>query len=96
MAKYLQAPLSVRCEATVLSRSDRMEEFMFLGLRLLGGVCTREFEEAFGVAIQQVYGRVIEKNIQDGLLTYDEKGGYLAFTERGIDVSNYVLAQFLF
>ena len=96
MAKYLQTPLSVRSEATVLSRSDRMEEFMFLGLRLLGGVCTREFEEAFGVAIQQVYGRVIEKNIQDGLLTFDEKGGYLAFTERGIDVSNYVLAQFLF
>ncbi|MFQ8841476.1 MAG: hypothetical protein ACLR8P_11700 [Clostridium fessum] len=45
-----------------LGRRERMEEFMFLGLRLTGGVGrTAEFERRFGVAMEAVYGEVIER-----------------------------------
>ena len=42
---------------------------------------------------------VITQNIADGLLReYTEESGerFLALTEKGLDVSNYVMAQFLF
>ena len=40
---------------------------------------------------------VIEKNIQNGLLRWTEQGEdrWLSLTEKGLDVSNYVMAQFL-
>lgn len=42
---------------------------------------------------------MITQNIADGLLReYTEESGerFLALTEKGLDVSNYVMAQFLF
>lgn len=51
-----------------LSRQERMEEFMFLGLRLTGGVRTAEFERRFGVTMEAVYGEVIERLLKEGLL----------------------------
>ena len=79
-----------------------MEEFMFLGLRLTDGVSVCEFENCFGQHLEAVYGDVIQRNIQDGLLEWKKRSGfygqeerYLSLTEYGIDVSNYVMAQFL-
>ena len=51
-----------------LSRQERMEEFMFLGLRLTGGVRTAEFERRFGVAMEAVYGEVIERLLKEGIV----------------------------
>ena len=93
--KYLSFPMDCRREPVSLTAEEQMEEFMFLGLRLLKGICIKTFEENFGVSLQEIYGNVIEKNVRDGLLRFCEDGEYLALTERGIDISNYVLAQFL-
>ena len=76
-----------------------MEETMFLGLRLTRGVSYENFEKKFGRSLEEVYGAVIAQNIADGLLTVrcEETGEhFLALTGRGLDLGNYVMAQFLF
>jgi len=76
-----------------VSRSAQMEEFMFLGLRMIDGFQREEFEKNFGVPIEGVYGEVIKCLQWEELLM--QKAGCIRLTEKGIDVSNYVLSQFL-
>lgn len=77
-----------------LTIHEQMEEYMFLGLRMMCGVSMRKFAENFGISIETVYGEVMDKLCAQGLLVREE--GYIRLTERGIDISNYVMAQFLF
>ena len=79
----------------ILSRADAMAEFMFLGLRLINGVWDKDFIRTFGKSFMEVCGEPIRQHCQEGLLYYIEETGQLALTERGIDVSNYVLCDFL-
>lgn len=74
-------------------RKDEMEEFMFLGLRLIRGISKAEFKERFGTAIERVYGEVIEKYKERGLLI--EQEGRLFLSDKGIDVSNVIMAEFM-
>lgn len=76
-----------------LSQQEQMEETMFLGLRLTEGVSKAEFQRQFGVSMEQIYGEVIQENIAKGLLI--DEAGYLRLTREGMDLSNYVMAQFL-
>lgn len=92
---YLKQPLGCREAIQVLSPLEQMEEFMFLGLRLTEGVDVRAFAEAFGRPPEDIYGEIITKNQKAGLLEYRRDGKRLALTERGLDLSNYVMAQFL-
>ena len=66
---------------------------MFLGLRMMKGVSRETFQQQFGTHIESVYGQVLKNLEQQGLLRSYE--GMVQLTEKGIDVSNYVLAQFL-
>lgn len=77
----------------VLSLQEKMEEFMFLGLRLMEGVTDNEFVSRFGHNIWEVYGDVIQKLELQGLLGVHGHRVYL--TERGVDLSNFVMGQFL-
>lgn len=76
-----------------LSPQEQMEETMFLGLRLTEGVSKAEFHRQFGVSMEQIYGEVIQENIAQGLLA--DEAGYVCLTREGMDLSNYVMAQFL-
>ncbi len=91
--KYVACPLSQREELKQLPLEERMEEFLFLGLRMTKGVSCEAFLKAFGRRITDVYGEVIQRNVADDLLTFKE--GFYHLTDRGMDVSNYVMAQFL-
>ena len=71
-----------------LDKKSEMEEFMFLGLRLMAGISRQQFEKKFQVTLNSVYGEVLRK-------LKGEIAGYVRLTEHGIDVSNYVLAEFL-
>ena len=84
-----------RTEIEVLSKEEQMEEFMFLGLRLTKGVSKRTFTELFGMQIEAVYGEILQKLTKEKLLVQSESG-YVRLTERGIDISNTVMAEFLF
>lgn len=102
MCSYLGNPTGCRENVQKLSTEEKMEEFMFLGLRLTEGVDPAEFADCFGCSPQEVYGDVIEKNIREGLLYRKQYRGSdgeekerLALTEFGLDVSNYVMQQFL-
>ena len=87
---------SLRCEDRKMTREDRMEEFMFLGLRMTDGVSEREFEERFGLGLQDQFGEVVRRHISQGLIRRVPKdGGRLALTEYGMDVANYVMSDYL-
>lgn len=77
----------------VLSEMDKKEEYMFVGLRLLKGVSITDFAQQFGVSMEEEYGFVIQTLIEEKLLY--KKGDYLKLSKRGVDISNYVMAQFL-
>lgn len=98
--EYISSPLNCRTSMEKLSVAEQMEEFMFLGLRMCAGVGEEEFRNRFGKSMEEVYGKVIATNISDGLLEYREDGKQpgrsLALTGKGIDISNYVMSQFLF
>lgn len=80
-------------ETEVLSAQEQMEEFMFLGLRKMKGISGTEFEKSFGRTLDEVYGDTLDKLQSQGLI--ERAGDELRLTERGIDVSNYVFAEFL-
>ena len=76
-------------------RKDEMEEFMFLGLRMMEGVSKETFKRRFGVAMESVYGKILEKYIGQGLLIEDDDREHVYLSDRGIDVSNVVMAEFM-
>lgn len=77
------------------TETARKEEFMFLGLRKMNGVSAADFRERFGVSLWDVYGRVLTELSEKKLLCQSADGDRIFLTERGIDVSNVVLAEFL-
>ena len=99
-----------------LSVQAKMEEFMFLGLRVMAGVSGTEFEKRFGKTMEDVYGDVLRKHEEEGLLRIERKEARkedrkeaaaaepakgktnierVMLTTKGVDVSNYVFADFL-
>lgn len=76
----------------ILGRAEQMEEFLFLGLRLMEGVSREAFAKKFGVSMDEVYGAVLERLCREGLLMQEPT---VRLTPYGIDVSNYVLSMFL-
>lgn len=83
----------VRSVEEALDTADEMSEFFILGLRRTEGVSLTEFRELFATDAMKVYGGVIERSIEEGLLTLSS--GRLRFTDQGLDVSNYVLCRFM-
>ena len=54
----------------------------------------KSFFETFGVQIDTVYGETIGKLEKERLLIKEK--GQIRLTERGVDISNYVMSEFLF
>lgn len=76
-----------------VTKNESMEEFMFLGLRMMEGVSKSCFNKRFGVSMEEVYGKQLEKFTSLKLL-YDD-GEIVRLTPRGIDVSNQVFEEFM-
>jgi oxygen-independent coproporphyrinogen III oxidase len=91
--KLSHNPESLRRNTEVLTRNQQMEEFMFLGLRLMEGIQINNFSNLFGTDIYHIYGEVIKKSVKEGLIT--QNNGNLYLTDKGIDLSNMVLSGFL-
>ena len=72
---------------------SRIEEFMFLGLRMTKGVSRSEFLNRFNKDIYEVYGPVINKYVTEGFMV--EEGDSIRLNDRGIDVSNIILSDFI-
>ncbi len=76
-----------------LTKSNQMEEEMFLGLRKNKGISTLVFEQKFGLSIDKVYGEVIHKLFLRELLT--QEGDHIKLTKRGLFLGNDVFEEFL-
>lgn len=77
-----------------INKETSIEEYMFLGLRLLDGIDELDFYKRWGHEINYYYGDVIKGLISDNLITHNKN--MISLTRKGIDISNYVLSQFLF
>ena len=80
-------------EEICLSLTDRMEETMFLGLRMSEGVSKAAFSDCYSKSMDEVYGRVLEKLEKEELILNTAERA--ALTDKGIDYGNYVFSRFL-
>ena len=97
LQKYLEVrmhedltPLFQDVEA--LSLEDRMEEFMYLGLRMTEGVSGSDFMHTFGFNMFDVFAGPIRKNTVLKLL--EVKLPTVRLTDKGTDLANRVFADF--
>ena len=72
-------------EEETLTETAAMEEYFFLGLRMMKGVDFTKYRSQYEGKVAQL--------IEEGVLSMNENRLFL--TDLGIDVSNYVLSQFL-
>ncbi|MGL5433838.1 MAG: radical SAM family heme chaperone HemW [Lachnospiraceae bacterium] len=93
MALNLLEPNAASRDIQELTHKEKMEEFMFLGLRMMQGISGSEFMGRFGENMWNVYGAIIERLEQQGLVAVESP--FIRLTEMGIDVSNYVMSEFL-
>lgn len=83
----------LRYEEEVLTRKAAMEEYLFLGLRLIEGIDEMDFEARFGQTIWEVYPEQLKKWMHQGVLVHENKRFYL--NQYGLDVCNEVFASFV-
>jgi putative oxygen-independent coproporphyrinogen III oxidase len=94
-AKYM-ARIDTSSHATVereeIDFAKAAGEFMFLGLRMTGGVSTALFRARFGMAPAEYYPR-IQTWIEGGFMADDD--GYLRLTAKGLLLANAIFVEFI-
>ena len=75
------------------TEKDNIEEFMFMGLRMIKGIEEKEFEIRFKKKVDEVYKEVIEKHIKNSLLI--RENGRIFLTKKGIELSNIVMSDMI-
>lgn len=93
VASYIANPIDNHSEEQLLTLNDEMEEYMFLGLRMMKGVDTERFGELFGKSFDELYGEITARQIEQGLMVRD--GNRVRLTDIGIDISNTVMAEYM-
>lgn len=93
MDKYIKDPTESKEDMEKLSLNDCMEEFMFLGLRMMQGVSKKRFFKEFDMNMDEVYGDVLKKWEKTGHLKME--GDNVSLTDSGIDISNAIFTDFL-
>lgn len=88
---YLQQGASSVYEK--LDTKAQMFEMIMMSLRMKQGISRQAFFERFGKDISEVYGSIIEKQKEKGLLLVDEEKIWAS--ERGFHLLNDVLVEFL-
>lgn len=83
----------VREEDTVITSTDRMTEYVMLGLRLEKGIDKAMFAAQFGVAFDAVYGARLGAYIERGFVADSVQN--CRFTTSGFLVSNAILSDVL-
>lgn len=91
--RRIEAGLDAAVTTHVNSAEDSMEEFVFMGLRKTEGISTKEFKDRFNRDFFEVYDGICDRFIENDLMISD--GDRIYLTERGLDLSNYVMADFI-
>ena len=91
--KRIKFAQSAVVDTNTLSETDKIEEFVFLGLRCSRGISISEFKSRFGKNIFDIYGDVIRKYQTQGFLILS--GDRLRFSDKAFFVSNTILSDFI-
>jgi len=79
-----------------VSESEAMEDFMMVGLRMRYGVRDADFAAQFGgKSIDEVFGGVIARLAEAGLLERRPDGAGWRLTDRAIPLGNEVFGAFV-
>jgi len=84
----------VRADRRTLGAEERLEEALFMGLRLADGLDLPSLRQRHSVDIWTRYGRDLERYVSAGLLIH-EPGQRLALTRAGMLLANDVMAVFI-
>lgn len=83
-------------ETHELGAEERLQEALFMGLRMRRGVDLPELGSAFGVDLADRYGARLAPYLEAGLIDEDlYRRGRLALTRRGLLLANEVLSVFV-
>lgn len=93
MQQYLEEKPGTFTDVEKLTKKDMEEEFFYVGLRMTAGVSLSEFERRFGVTAKEVYPGLMETFVKEKAAEF--RGDRFVLTDYGLDVSNYIMAQFL-
>ena len=88
------AGADVVAERTPRDRATRLEEALFMGLRLVDGIDFGEMRRRHGVDVWAVYGRDLAPHVEAGRLVH-EPGRRMYLTRPGMLVANEVMAVFI-
>jgi oxygen-independent coproporphyrinogen III oxidase len=88
------AGLDVRIDRRALTDTERLEEALFMGLRLSEGLDLARFHRRHGIDIWARYGPDLETYVSGGWLLH-EPGRRLALTRTGMLLANDVMAVFI-
>jgi len=91
--KKSRQPETIRENQEILDTKSRMEEFMFLGLRMNAGVSKESFYRQFGKHMDEIYEQPLHQYSRQGFLR--NTADSVSLTEAGVSVSNYILSEFL-
>ncbi len=89
---YLKNPGCLEAPPEKLKKEDRIQETLFLGLRMEAGVDKALFYKTFGFSLEARFGAVIEACVQEGLL--ENTKNTLRLTPLGKDLANVVEGRF--
>ena len=84
---------SIETERRMMSPSERLEEALFTGLRLVEGIDLDAVSARYGLDAWGKYGTALQPFLEEGLVRRD--GSWLRLTRQGMLVSNEVLAAFV-
>ncbi len=93
MQQYLGEKPGTFTDVEKLTKKDMEEEFFYVGLRMTVGVSLSEFERRFGMSAEEVYPGLMETFVEEKAAEF--RGDRFVLTDYGLDVSNYIMAQFL-
>ena len=96
LKKYLQNPID-REYGKFLTYDEKLEEKIFLGLRLSQGINIKEINKEFNIDFDEKYKSILDKFLKSGHLGKTENGYKLSDckTTNGFLISNLILSEFI-
>ncbi|HSB65325.1 MAG TPA: radical SAM family heme chaperone HemW, partial [Anaerolineales bacterium] len=94
-SKYPSTPATI--QANLIDQNTEIGEMMMMGLRLVQeGISNQEFMQRFGLSLQEIFGKQIDRLIGFGLLEwYRTINDNLRLTGRGQLLGNQVFSAFI-
>lgn len=78
-----------------LTLLERLEEFMFMGLRQIKGADLAEAKLRYGIDVMDKFGKDLDFYIKNNYVIYDKKQEILKLTDKGMEIGNKIFEIFV-